>query len=211
EVEFSFRNTAEPAASIARLPLARQKYLLDWSRRVASANTELGFQYSCHAVAALSSMQPEMVEAWALHAMDIYDREGLRPALAVIQQLTDFVKENRERTLGTVLADTENVLHGFLNGLSGRKLRLAESEQAYTDTGTIYLPPVEARLASRTDNFLLYKSTIAILWSQIRYGTFRAPLLQEMERQENPDRFLQLFHALENLRLEGIISRELPG
>ena len=211
EVEFSFRNTAGPAASIASLPLAQQKYLLDWSRRVASANTELGFQYSCHAVAALSSMQPEMVEAWALHAMDIYDREGLRPALAVIQQLTDFVKANRERTLGTVLADKENVLQGFLNGLSGRRLKLAESDQAYTDTGTIYLPPVEARLANRADNFLLYKSTIAILWSQIRYGTFRVPLLQEMERQKNPDHFLQLFHSLENLRLEGIICCELPG
>lgn len=211
EVEFSFRNTSGPAESIARLPLAQQKYLLDWSRRVVSANTELGFQYSCHAVDALSSMEPEMVEAWALHAMDIYDREGLRPALVIIRQLPDFVRTNRERTLGAVLADNESILQGFLNGLSGRKLKLAEGEQAYTDTGTIYLPPVEARLANRKDNFLLYKATIAMLWCQTRYGTFRVPLLQEMERQKNPALFLQLFHSLESLRLEGIISRELPG
>ena len=211
EVEFSFRNTAGPAASIATLPLSQQKYLLDWSRRVASANTELGFQYSCHAVDALSFMEQEMVEAWALHAMDMYDREGLRPALAVLQQSMDFIERNRERTQGIVLADKENIMQGFLNGLSGRKLKLAESDLAYTDTETIYLPPVEARLTTREDNFLLYKSTVAMLWSQIHYGTFRVPLLQEMERYEEPQRFLQLFQSLENLRLEGIISRELPG
>jgi len=36
EVEFSFRNTADPATSIARLTSEKQRYVMEWVRRVAS-------------------------------------------------------------------------------------------------------------------------------------------------------------------------------
>lgn len=211
EVEFTFRNTAEPAREIARLSEIDRNYVIDWVRRVASTNVELGYQYACHAVRASASMEREQVEAWALHAMDTYDREGLRPALQVILQLDDFVRVSREKATACVLQETERVLRVFLRGLSGRKLKIEAAEQAYTDTETLFLPPLLAYLPTPEQNFLLYKAMIAGLWAQTRFGTFRAGLSEILASQNNPDRTLKLFHSLETLRLEAIIERELPG
>ncbi len=211
EVEFSFRNTAIPATSIAGLQPADQVYVVNWVQRVASTNIELGYQYACHAVEALAIMDRDMVESWALYAMDTYDREGLRPALEVMRRLDSFADTCRERRVGSVLEEQQGILLGFLHGLSGRRLKLAEAAQSYTDTETLFLPPVMALLGNPDDNFLLYKVTIAALWAQTRYGTFRAPLAAELEQQCEPDRFLGLFHAFESIRLEACIGRELPG
>ena len=211
EVEFSFRNTAIPATSIAGLQPADQVYVVNWVQRVASTNIELGYQYACHAVEALAIMDRDMVESWALYAMDTYDREGLRPALEVMRRLDSFADTCRERRVGSVVEEQQGILLGFLHGLSGRRLKLAEAAQSYTDTETLFLPPVMALLGNPDDNFLLYKVTIAALWAQTRYGTFRAPLAAELEQQCEPDRFLALFHAFESIRLEACIGRELPG
>ena len=211
EVEFSFRNTASAAFSIAELPHAQQDYVIDWVQRVASTNVELGYQYACHAVQALSSMETPMVEAWALHAMDIYDREGLHPALAIIRQLDSFVRTSHERTAGCLLEERQGVLLGFLRGLSGRRLDLAEADQGYTDSETLFLPPLMARLDTPQDNFLLYKVMITLLWAQTRYGTYRAGMADELLRAAENPRLLGLFHAMETLRLEARIARELPG
>ncbi len=211
EVEYTFRSTAGPAAEIAGLPPAGRRYAVDWVARVASTNVELGYQYACRVRAALAGMERQMVEAWALHAMDTYDREGLRPALEVIRGLDRFARESRERAAGCVLEQKRGVLHGFLQGLSGRPLKLEEAEQAYTDTETLFLPPLLARLPGEAENFILYKATMVLLWAQIRYGTFRCDLAGAVEASPDPERFLALFQALEGLRLEGIVARELPG
>jgi nitric oxide reductase NorD protein len=211
EVEFTFRNTASAADSIAGLPVNQQDYVIDWVRRVASTNTELGYQYACHAVQALSSMERQMVEAWALHAMDSYDREGLHPALEVIRQLDSFVQTSHERTAGCLLEERQGVLLGFLRGLSGRRLDLADAECGYTDSETIFLPPMMARLDTPKDNFLLYKVMITLLWAQTRYGTFSAGLADELTEAAATPGLLELFHAMESLRLEARIGRELPG
>jgi nitric oxide reductase NorD protein len=211
EVEYTFRSTATPVAAIGELPLAERRYAIDWVERVASTNIELGYQYACRVSEALAGMDQHQVEAWALHAMDTYDREGLRPALEVIRRLDRFARERHERASGCVLEEKRGILHGFLQGLSGRRLKLEESDQIYTDTETLYLPPVLARLPDENDNFILYKVMMVTLWAQIRYGTFRCPLTEILAKQPDPERFLHLFQALEALRLEALIERELPG
>jgi nitric oxide reductase NorD protein len=211
EVEYSFRNTTTLAAAISELSASERGYAMDWVERVASTNIELGYQYACHVSQALASMDHHMVEAWALHAMDTYDREGLRPALQVIRRLDRFARESHERASGCVLEEKRGVLLGFLQGLSGRRLKLEESDQIYTDTETIFLPTVLARLPEEGDNFVLYKAMSVSLWAQIRYGTFRCPLLETLTKQPDPARFLSLFQVLEALRLDAVIRRELPG
>ena len=211
EVEFSFRNTALPAARIAALDPAARDYVLEWVRRVASTNIELAYRYACNASQALGQLEPEAVESWALLAMDTYDREGLHPALAVIDDLDGFLEGVRQRAVGALLEQQEGVLLGFLHGLSGRRLGLAPGAQPYTDTETLFLPPVLSLLDTPKQNFLLYKLMITGLWAQIRFGTFRAPLQQALETHPDPQRLLGLFNALETLRLEQRIARELPG
>lgn len=211
EVEFSYRNTAVPAARIAGLAADRQAYIMDWVQRIASTNIELAYQYACRAAEALEALEPEQVEAWALQAMDTYDQEGLHAALGIMRDLEGFVARSRELAVGAVLKREEGVLLGFLHGLSGRRLKLAAGEPVHTDTETLYLPPVLARLERPKDNFLLYKLMITGLWAQVRWGTFRAPLLRALAADPQPQRLLQRFGSLEVLRLDARIERELPG
>ena len=82
EVEFSFRNTRPPAEALATLTRRDQAYILDWVRRVASTNITLGYLLAEHSPYALTQMDARMIEAWALHAVDMYDRAGLAPAVA---------------------------------------------------------------------------------------------------------------------------------
>ena len=149
EVEYSFRNTTIPSETLAALGRDDQEFLIDWIKREASTNLELGYQIACNGALALAAMDHHMIEAWALHVMDIYDLDGLRPALKVIKETSRFAQLQHTRLHGAILEEEEGVLLGFLHGLSGRRLKLAESEQIYTDTETLFLPSVQALFGDR--------------------------------------------------------------
>ena len=211
EVEFSFIKTAAAADRLATLARADQDFILNWVQRLASTHIQLAYQFIERTISVLSRLDKAVIEAWAIHAMDVYDRSGLRPALLVIQEVDDFTRLARERAHGASLAEHGRVLLHFLNGLAGRELRLAEGTPACTDTETVTLPPVICLLDSAADNFRVYKIMAAYFWAQTRFGTFRAPLTQLLARQADPAAYLALFHALDTLRLEACIARELPG
>ena len=99
----------------------------------------------------------------------------------------------------------------FVHGLSGRHLKLEQGDAAYTDSETLFLPAVIARMQTAEDNFTLCKAMVALLWAQTRFGTFRADLAAALNTYADSDTALKLFHALETLRLEACIARELPG
>ena len=205
EVEFSFVKNEIPADGIKNLPRPQQDFILNLVRRVADTNNELGYQLACGAVHALNEMDERMVEEWAMTAADDYDRKGLYPAMSVIRNLDTFIHTAHERAHGSLLDDEIGVLLPFLHGLSGRKLKLEASDRTYTDSETIYLPPVMAVFSDKKENFLLYKATVAHHWAQIQFGTFRADLSRLRDDQ------LIKFCALETIRLDARIKDELPG
>lgn len=211
EVEFSFLKTEQPARVIAGLARAEQEFILEWVRRVASINVQLAYAFITEAVAVLDRMDRATIEDWALHAMDTYDQSGLKSALEVIRAAERFVAFAHERKVGAVFGECAGVLLRFTHGLSGRGLRLEEGHCASTDTETIFLPRLLARLPVPHDNFLIYKAMVAFLWAQTRYGSFRDPLWQALAQAARPERLLASFHAFESMRLEAIIERELPG
>ncbi|HRQ48775.1 MAG TPA: hypothetical protein PK725_17600, partial [Rhodocyclaceae bacterium] len=211
EVEFSFLKTEQPARVIAGLARAEQEFILEWVRRVASINVQLAYAFITEAVAVLDRMDRPTIEDWALHAMDTYDQSGLKSALEVVRAAERFVVFAHERKVGSVFGECAGVLLRFAHGLSGRPLRLEEGHCASTDTETIFLPRLLARLPAPHDNFLIYKAMVAFLWAQTRYGSFRDPLWQALAQAAQPERLLASFHAFESMRLEAIIERELPG
>ncbi len=211
EVEFSFIKTETPARHLARLPRADQDFILAWVKRLASTHIQLAYQFIERTISVLSALDKGIIEAWAVHAMDIYDRFGLRPALIVIQEVDDFMRQARERKQGTVLAQHARVLLHFLHGLSGRELKLEEGAQAYTDTESVFLPAVISTLETPAENFRIYKVMAAYFWAQNWFGTFRAPLMEFVTQQARPEEFQARFHRLETLRLEACLRRHLPG
>jgi len=208
EVEFSFLRVEEPAEVLASLPQSECSYVLGWVERIASTNIQLAFQFITLAIEAMDRLDRHTIEAWALHAMDMYDQQGLHPALSVIKSVDKFIQQSRERAVGAVLEDVRGVLLHFVHGLSGRPLKIDEADKAHTDTETIYLPPLLAHFSERDENFQLYKAMAAFHWAQARFGTFRIDL---DVLQHGGDELLTLFMRLEAERIETCLARELPG
>ncbi|MDH5655002.1 MAG: VWA domain-containing protein [Spirochaetia bacterium] len=211
EAEFNFRDTTLPVSEISVQPREQQDYILQWVQRMSSSHVELGYQFVRRVVSILGDNDRRVMEAWARHALDAYDEIGLRPALEILSDVDNLKKFFNEGGggAGAVLQDVLGILQPFAHGLSGRKLKIAEAHEAYTDTETIYLPAFVARLPESENNFLLYKSMVAFCWAQTRFGTFRMRISAHLD--DLPEGFLDLFFAMETLRLEACIRRELPG
>ncbi|MEN8178475.1 MAG: nitric oxide reductase activation protein [Pseudomonadota bacterium] len=211
EVEFSFRNVDKPAAALASLDVESQLFILDWIRRIASTHIEIAYQFCEQSHRALEMMDGHMIEAWALHSLNVYDQSGLHPALKVIQEIELFVQQGRERASGCVFEEEIGVLLPIVQGLSGRRMKIELADYAYTDSEVIYLPAVMAHLPDKRDNFRLYKATMVHLWAQARFGTFHIDLERQFESHPAPRHALHCFHLLEMERLEACIQREFPG
>jgi len=212
DVEFSFIKTEEAAGLIVTLPRSDQDFIINLTQRIAATNSELAFQFAKNALTALHAMDRHMVEAWAMTATDSYDRKGLFPAMTVIRELDSYVHTAHTNACGAVLEEELAVLLPFLQGLSGRKLKIAEAADnlAYTDSETIYLPAITALLEDAKDNFLIYKASVAFLWAQIHFGTFRINFDDVLDC-DNPEVQLEKLSLLETIRLEACLKRELPG
>lgn len=203
----SRRTAAGIAAGLSPLPRLRQRFVLHWVEVMARSSAELAYQFAAHAPLALDLMDEPGAEQWLLHAMDVYDKHGLYPASATLKDVGGYARRLRDRDHGVELDEVMPVLELFLCGLAGRKLKVATSEQAYTDTGTVFLPPQVALLPSRDQNFRIYKATAAYLWAQTRHGTFNLPT----DHYPGDQAALQILNYLESVRLEANIARTLPG
>lgn len=207
EVEFTFIDVADLAKSLGALDPARADFLLAWTERIASTRVELAHRFIRQALPVVERRDLETLEAWALHALDCYDRVGLRAAMEELRNLERFVRLRRRHADAVAFDEVSAVLANFLRGLSGRPLKLEEAGHGYTDSAVVYLPAVAASFARRRHNFGLMKCMTAVLWAQTRYGTFRA-----LRAAHPPDRArTERYMALENRRLEARLKRELPG
>lgn len=211
EVEFTFIQLDDLTDAMAALHREDQDFLLGWIRRIATTNIQIAYQFALRAISQLTHTDRRMIEAWALHAMDTFDRAGSRPAFKVINELENFAQLSHEHAAGALFEEVGGILLTFVKGLSGRHLKLEKGEATYTDSETLFLPAVVAQMREAEDNFKLCKAMVALLWAQTRFGTFRINLTKALNTYPDSDKALKQFHALETLRLEACIDRELPG
>jgi nitric oxide reductase NorD protein len=211
DVEFTFHKVDHLVAILAPLDRDTQDFILNWVERIASTNIQISYEFTRRVVEALDRLDRRVIEAWAVHAMDTYDRVGLRPALEVLFKVDDFLAHAHAHAAGAFFDEVKTVLSTFLCGLSGRRLELKQGEQVYTDSERLYLPNVTASMESEADNFLLCKAQVAFMWAQTRFGSFRMDFDAMLAPYAEPARALAAFEALDNLRLEACLARELPG
>lgn len=207
----SSRRTATGIAKmLATCQRTQQEFVLQWVEAIAhSSAAELAYQFASHARQAFEYLDEKGIEAWVIHAMDIYDQKGLHPAIAILQSVAQFAQT--QKAAGLTLGEIENILLTFLQGLSGRSLKLQTHSTAYTDTDTIFLPTFINYFSQPEHNFRLYKVIAVHLWAQTRFGTWRLNVHQALTQFSQPDKMVALFHQLERLRLDACIARELPG
>ncbi len=211
DVEFTFHKVDHLVDILVPLDRDTQDFILNWVERIASTNIQISYEFTRRVVEALDRLDRRVIEAWAVHAMDTYDRVGLRPALEVLSKVDDFLAHAHAHAAGAFFDEVKPVLSTFLRGLSGRSLELKQGEQVYTDSERLFLPNVMAEMTSEADNFLLCKALVAFMWAQTRFGSFRVDFDAAPARFDDPARALAAFQALDNLRLETCLARELPG
>jgi len=207
----SARRTTHLAEALAAFAHDQQEFVLRWTDIIARTNTEMAYLFAAQAPEGLRRMALTDIEAWIVQAMDVYDRMGLFPACKVFREVEVFASEARDNACGVAFDDISGVLELFVRGLSGRPLKLESGDELYTDTSTLYLPTRVARLPDREHNFRLYKAMVAHQWAQTYYGSFRAGLNEALQQYSDPERALQLFHALETIRLDARMARDLTG
>jgi nitric oxide reductase NorD protein len=211
ETEFTFIQAESLAEDLATLNSREQPFVLGLIKRAAATNIQLAHRFALRSRQALQLMSPERIEAWVMHAADRYDRVGLAAALPVIEDPEDYLVSANEQANGAYLEDCRQLLQSFLQGVSGRRLQIAEDAVVWCDGETLYLPPVVASLAGREANFGLYKAMTAHLWAQTRFGTYRPDLAQAFAEYADPELAIRLFHYFERERLDACLERELPG
>ncbi len=214
----STRRTARgPARGLLSLDKKEQEFALQWTDIIRRSNSEMAFQFVHRAPRAIRLMGLEGTRQWLLHAMDVYDREGLYPGSHALENLAAFATEFRRDHITVRLEDIRPVLETFLAGLAGRPLKLESGKSIYTDTHTLYLPDRISRFPDSERNTRLYKIMAVHLWGQTRYGTFRRPtpdsphLVELLAEFPDSGRALQLFNLLETTRINACIRRDLPG
>jgi nitric oxide reductase NorD protein len=207
----SRRTAAGPAGKLARFDRPRQELVLKWVEIVGRSNAEVAYQFADYVAQAFSSMDEQAIEAWVVHAMDVYDTQGLHPAVAVLRDGEIFAQRMEQKARGLAFGEVAGVLSLFLRGLSGRGLKVDASDEVYTDTETVFLPPLLCRFAEREENFALYRAMAVHLWAQTWFGTFRPGILEGLSAFSDAGRAARLFHALETMRLDACLERELPG
>ncbi len=214
----SSRRTSEELVR-GLLPLARhhQDFALHWTDVIRKSNAEMAWQFVHRAPLALKLMDTQGTRQWLLHAMDVYDKEGLYPGSAAFEKVESFAREFRLSHVTVTLEQVRGVLETIVCGLSGRTLKIESGNRVFTDTETLWLPAAINRFNQREENYRLYKIMAVHLWAQTWFGTFRRPtpdsphLGSILSGFADKRRALQLFNLLETWRLNACIERELPG
>jgi nitric oxide reductase NorD protein len=211
EVEFTFHQVGPVARALCKLERGEQDFVLDWIRRIATTHITLAFNFAKRAPDLIRRFDQRVIEAWAVHLCDTYDRAGMYAALDVAAAVGNFMQQRHHHAAGALFEDSAPVLGNFVHGLAGRRLKLEQGDAAWTDGEQIVLPAIVAAFENRADNFKLTKAMTAFLWAQTRFGSLRAEITPVCADYPDPARALAQFHGLETLRLTARLARELPG
>src|SRR3990172_7161348 len=86
----SRRTAAALAKALAEFARAQQDFVLRWVDIIAKTNAEMAYQFAARAPEAFHLMSAPTIEAWIIHAMDVYDKQGLYPGCTAFGQAPSF-------------------------------------------------------------------------------------------------------------------------
>jgi len=204
----SGRSYDELNDALALLAPENQEFALHWAMVAAQTHLEMGYLVVLLAPRALRQLGFGQAEAWVVAALEDFDRAGLRPAVTRLRDIEGFARAQVGQALA--LEVVEGRLARFLQGLSGRTLRVAAAETAWTDTETVFLP-ASLDAGSKDAGISRYKAVATLLWAQGRYGTFNVDLDAALAAYPDRSSALAWLLRLETLRLSARVVGNLPG
>ncbi len=174
------------------------------------------------------SLSPKDLGRWIGHAYDLLDHHGIGPFLSFISRIDEETLRDFTTHRGLRLQEVAPVLETFLQGISGRELRIVQDTESHTDTVSVYLPAVVDRYVKRSRNYSIFKFMVSHQWAQLTCGTLTPDeaVLRRFLREETPGEAdiaslfsqfgersfaIDLYTVLEGIRLEAFLVRELPG
>jgi nitric oxide reductase NorD protein len=204
----SGRSYEELSEALATLAPGEQDFALHWATVAARTHMEIAYLVLLLMPRALRRLSPRQADAWVVAVLEAFDRTGLRAAVLCLRDIEGFARGVLGQTVA--LESVEARLVRFLQGLSGRSLRVTAAATAWTDTETVYLPP-SMEAASREAGTERYKAMAALLWAQARHGTFKVDLDAALAAFSDRTVALAWLAQLEALRLTARLGHELPG
>ncbi len=206
------------ASGLEALSRTQQDAVLHWARVAAITDADFAHRICMLApqvfATVLAPQGEDEFAAWVRHGLDEFDRSGSVSASKVLEDIEGFFSANQGQGVAH-LADVEARLSRLLQALGGqlnsRALTVAVGERAWTDTETIFLPASLNALADTNANRGLYKATAVLLWAQTHFGTFSVDLEAHVGLWADRQQALRWLVALEAVRLEACIGKELPG
>ncbi len=204
------RRVHEPAKQLAAFNHFEQRRFLESGQALANKDVELAYQFFHFGIPSLRLIDEEHWDGWLDHLRACYNQTGVDAAVQAMLETDAYLQKILGGARSVHLNDVERLVESLLVGFGGRALKVESAAEPYTDTETVYLPELTDACATREENFDLLKATAAHLWAQTRYGTYRAPA-GAFSGYSDRARARRYFHALEMLRLEARIRRDMPG
>ncbi|MFN4149037.1 MAG: hypothetical protein ACK4E4_05740, partial [Rhodocyclaceae bacterium] len=177
----SHRSIERLAAQLEPLPRRQQEFILRVSKGAAKTNTEIAYLIATLSIDALERLDERTFHDWVIAGLDVFDKQGLRAAVAMLRDIDGFLAMREGRRLAS-FAEVEQRLARFVQGLAGRPLALKVGTHAWTDTETLFLPERIARFSHAEENRQAYVGLAVQLWAQTRHGTFSVDLESELDR-----------------------------
>jgi nitric oxide reductase NorD protein len=204
----SGRNYDELIEPLLVVERATQDFALHWATVAARTHLEIAYLVVLLVPQALRRLSPRQAEAWVVAALDGFDRIGLRAAVMRLRDIEGFARGVSPAAVS--LDAITPRLQRFLQGLSGRSLRVEVDSAVWTDTETVFLPPL-IELASHEASAERYLALAALLWAQARWGSYAIDIDAALAGFDRPDHALAWLALLEALRLGARLAQELPG
>ena len=201
----------QTAKSLTRFGMADQLRLLNAAQELSLVSTEITHEFCCRAIVALKHLDDKNWRAWVNEIKSLTLNKGVPDAMTYLAQTDDYVASLQPEPATVILEQVRSVIEYLITGFGKAQLKIAPGAELYTDTATLYLPEKYTGFDSIDKNFSFYKLATTYLWAQSWFGTWRIDIPRLLYEHNDPERAIDIFQALETLRLAHCLARTLPG
>ena len=199
------------AQALTRFGMADQLRLLEAAQQLSLLSTEVTHEFCCRAVVPLKQLDDKNWRVWVDEVKSLTVNKGVSAAMAYLVRTDDYVASLQPAPTTVMLDQVQSVIEYLVTGFGQARLKVAPGTELYTDTATLFLPEKYTGFNSIDKNFSFYKLATAYLWAQNWFGTWRIDIPQMLYEHNDPERAINIFQALETLRLAHCLERTLPG